>query len=158
MPLTLTALKGMPLIAAGDELATIILSALSAAAMPLADGDIVVVGQKIVSKAEGRMVNLADVTPGVRATRIAKETEKDPRLIELILSESVRILRTRPGTIIVQHRLGFVCANAGIDHSNVAGAASSQDEYVLLLPRIQMPLPRTCDRGWRRSRESVSAL
>lgn len=134
MPLTLTALRGMPLIAAGDDLATIILSALSAAAMPLADGDIIVVGQKIVSKAEGRMVNLADVTPGVRATRIAKETEKDPRLIELILSESLRILRTRPGTIIVQHRLGFVCANAGIDHSNVAAAASSQDEYVLLLP------------------------
>jgi len=134
MPLTLTALKGMPLISAGDSLAEIILAALAASELRLEDGDIVVIGQKIVSKAEGRMMNLADVIPSVRAVEIARETGKDARLIELILKESTRIVRARPGTIIVEHKLGFVCANGGIDHSNVAGPGSGKDEFVLLLP------------------------
>jgi coenzyme F420-0:L-glutamate ligase/coenzyme F420-1:gamma-L-glutamate ligase len=134
MPLTLTPLKGIPLIAAGDDLPGAMLAALAAHCIVLADGDILILGQKIVSKAEGRTANLADVRPGARARELAQMTQKDPRLIELILHESRRVLRARPGTIIVEHRLGFVCANAGIDHSNVAGPAGPQHEYVLLLP------------------------
>ncbi len=134
MSLVLTALKGIPLVRQGDDLADIILSALATTDIALQDNDIVVIGQKIVSKAEGRMVNLAAVTPGDAARQLAASTEKDPRLIELILAESRSVLRTRPGTIIVEHNLGFICANAGIDHSNVAGTGSSEEEHVLLLP------------------------
>src|SRR6185503_8141096 len=84
------------------------------------ENDILVYAQKIVSKSEGRLVNLGNIEPSARALELATKTEKDPRLVELILQESNEILRTRPGTIIVEHKLGFVCANAGIDHSNVA--------------------------------------
>lgn len=98
------------------------------------DGDILVLAQKIVSKAEGRIVNLSDVEPSSRAIGLAECTEKDPRLVELVLQESRAVLRTRPGTLIVEHRLGFICANAGIDHSNVDGGGKDKDDYVLLLP------------------------
>ena len=134
MPLVLTALKDIPLIRQGDDLADVILSALPASGVTLQDEDILVLGQKIVSKAEGRMVNLAEVAPGEPARKLAAEVEKDPRLVELMLQESRSVVRTRPGTIIVEHRLGFICANAGIDHSNVAGAGTADEEYVLLLP------------------------
>ncbi len=135
MALALTALKGVPLIRQGDDLADIIVSSLAATDISLADDDILVLGQKIVSKAEGRMVNLAHVLPGEAALKLASEVEKDPRLVELMLQESRSVVRTRPGTVIVEHRLGFICANAGIDHSNVAGAGTSDEEYVLLLPK-----------------------
>lgn len=118
----------------GDDLGEIVLRSLRLAGMNLLDGDIVVFAQKVISKAEGRFVNLAAVRPSQRATDLAAVIEKDPRLVELILHESKAVLRTRPGTIIVEHRLGFVCANAGIDHSNVAGEGSPQEEWVLLLP------------------------
>ncbi len=134
MPLVLTALKDVPLIRQGDDLADVILGALSASGVTLEDDDILVLGQKIVSKAEGRMVNLADVTPGEAARKLAHDVEKDPRLVELMLQESHSVVRTRPGTIIVEHKLGFICANAGIDHSNVAGVGTPEQEYVLLLP------------------------
>ncbi len=134
MPLVLTALKGIPIIRQGDDLADIIVSALPASGISLEDDDILVLGQKIVSKAEGRMVNLADVTPGEAARKLASDVEKDPRLVELMLRESRSVVRTRPGTIIVEHKLGFICANAGIDHSNVAGTGTAAEEYVLLLP------------------------
>lgn len=134
MTLTLTPLPGLPLIYPGDNLPEILLQALERAGISLQDGDILVLAQKIVSKAEGRLVNLATVTPTERALALAVETEKDPRLLELILRESATVLRTRPGSIIVEHRLGFVCANAGIDHSNVAGEGSQDEEWVLLLP------------------------
>lgn len=133
--LTLTPLTGMPLIQPGDQLDTIILQALKTNGIVLQDGDILVVTQKIVSKSEDRLVNLAAVNPSDRACQLGKRTDKDPRLIELILKESKNVLRTRPGAIIVEHRLGFVCANAGIDHSNVAGEGSAQEEWVLLLPQ-----------------------
>jgi coenzyme F420-0:L-glutamate ligase/coenzyme F420-1:gamma-L-glutamate ligase len=132
--LTLTPLQNMPLIRQGDDLADIILSGLEAGNIGLEDSDILVVGQKIVSKAEGRMVNLVTVAPGNAAKQLAAQTQKDPRLVELILQESTAVLRTRPGTIIVEHKLGFICANAGIDHSNVAGSGNSSTEFVLLLP------------------------
>ena len=118
----------------GDNLVEIITSGLSAANIILQDGDIIVLAQKIVSKAEGRRVNLVSVEPSARAVELAKTIEKDARLVELVLRESNQILRTRVGTIIVEHRLGFVCANAGIDHSNVAGVGNSLEEWVLLLP------------------------
>lgn len=122
MPLTLTPLAHIPLIRHGDNLADILVTALRANNLELADGDILVITSKIVSKAEGRLVNLQTVTPSAAAVELGTRSEKDPRLCELILRESREVLRTRPGAIIVEHRLGFVCANAGIDHSNVAPA------------------------------------
>jgi len=138
--LTLTPLKNIPLIRQGDVLADMIDKALHATAVQLQDGDILVIAQKIVSKAEGRMVNLTTVTPSGRALELATKTEKDPRVVELILRESNEVLRARPGAIIVEHRLGFVCANAGIDHSNVTplpagkGPGVRAEDWVLLLP------------------------
>ena len=134
MALILTPLSGLPLVEQGDRLDELILTALEKAGISLADGDIFVLAQKIVSKAEGRLVNLAKIEPSQRAVELAGEIEKDPRLVELILRESREVLRTRPGAIIVEHRLGFVCANAGIDHSNVKGEGTQAEEWVLLLP------------------------
>lgn len=132
--MVLTALPDIPLIQAGDDLVTIIEAGLERAGMTLEHGDVLVLAQKIVSKAEGRMVNLETVEPSGDAKRWAAETSKDPRLLELILRESREVLRTRPGLIVVEHRLGFVCANAGIDRSNVASHEDLSGEWVLLLP------------------------
>jgi coenzyme F420-0:L-glutamate ligase/coenzyme F420-1:gamma-L-glutamate ligase len=115
-------------------LADIVVTSLQATNIEIQENDILVIAQKIVSKAEGRAVNLVTVTPSQRAIELAKQTEKDPRVVELMLQESREVVRTRPGTIVVEHRLGFICANAGIDHSNVAGAGDSTEEWVLLLP------------------------
>jgi coenzyme F420-0:L-glutamate ligase/coenzyme F420-1:gamma-L-glutamate ligase len=134
MTMLFSPLKGIPLIKTGDELVKIIIEALYRSDLNLIDGDILVLAQKIVSKAEGRWVNLAQIQPSSEAVELATRVEKDPRLVELILRESSAVLRTRKGTIIVEHRLGFICANAGIDHSNVAGQGNSQEEWVLLLP------------------------
>jgi len=146
MTLTLTPLANIPLIRHGDNLADILVKALRESQISLQDGDILVLTQKIISKAEGRMVNLATVTPGEQAKELAIKAEKDPRVVELMLQESNEVLRVRAGTIIVEHKLGFVCANAGIDHSNVAplrlpqnssnlgGEKEGSEEYVLLLP------------------------
>jgi coenzyme F420-0:L-glutamate ligase/coenzyme F420-1:gamma-L-glutamate ligase len=134
MSLTLTPLQHIPLIHHGDSLVDIVLSALKKNNITLEDQDILVFAQKIVSKSEGRAVNLATVKPSQRAIDLGNLIEKDPRLVELILCESKEVLRTRPGTIIVEHKLGFVCANAGIDHSNVAGEGNPDEEWVLLLP------------------------
>ncbi len=98
------------------------------------DGDILVVAQKIVSKSENRLVNLEYVKPGIRAIKYGQSTGKDARLVELILQESKKVIRTRAGLIIVQHNLGFICANAGIDHSNVRGFDGNAENWVLLLP------------------------
>jgi coenzyme F420-0:L-glutamate ligase/coenzyme F420-1:gamma-L-glutamate ligase len=132
--LTLTSLPGVPLIQAGDDLTGVILEALLRADISLADGDVIVLGQKIVSKAEGRDVYLEDVRPSPEAEALAEETDKDPRVVELILRESRSVLRKRVGLIIVEHRLGFVCANAGIDRSNVDPSDRMHGEKVLLLP------------------------
>ncbi|MEW5871153.1 MAG: coenzyme F420-0:L-glutamate ligase [Chloroflexota bacterium] len=136
MPLTLTPLPDLPLVIPGDDLAQIVLLGLERAGLALQDGDVLVLAQKIVSKAEGRLVNLAQVEPSARAHELAVQAEKDPRLVELILRESNAVLRVRPGTLIVEHRLGFVCASAGIDHSNVQGDPNlgPAEDWVLLLP------------------------
>ena len=134
MSLTLTSLQNIPLIRQGDPLADILLNSLKQSDLNIQDNDILVLAQKIVSKTEGRMVNLADVTPSPRAIELAPQIDKDPRLIELILRESNEVLRVRKGVIVVEHKLGFVCANAGIDHSNVMGDGNTNEEFVLLLP------------------------
>lgn len=130
----LTPLENIPLIRAGDDLAKITMDALSRQNIRLLDGDILVFAQKIVSKAENRLVYLPEVQPSDQAIQIAAEVEKDARFIELVLRESRQVIRKRPGTIIVEHRNGFICANAGIDHSNVRGPYGEADLWVLLLP------------------------
>lgn len=131
--LTLTTLSNIPLIRRDDNLADIFVSSLLDSNISIQDNDILVLAQKIVSKAEGRAVKLTTVTASQRAFELARETDKDARVVELILQESNEVLRTRVGVIIVEHRLGFVCANAGIDHSNV-GAPEISTDWVLLLP------------------------
>ena len=125
------ALPGMPLVRPGDDLAGLIADALARAGLALAAGDVLVVAQKIVSKAEGRLVRLDTVEPSDKARRLAARAGKDPRLVEVILSESREVLRVRDNLIIARHRLGMVMANAGVDHSNVEGA---EGEAVLMLP------------------------
>lgn len=109
------AVVGLPEIAAGDHLGELI-----AERAELADGDVVAISQKVVSKAEGRVRRLAEVTPGDEAKNLAARLDKDPAMVELILSESVAVLRAERGVLIVETRHGFVCANAGIDTSNLA--------------------------------------
>lgn len=134
MALQITPLTGLPLIQRGDPLAELILQATLRAGITLVEGDIFVLAQKIVSKTEGRLVDLRQVFPSIEAVQLAQKTEKDPRFVELVLRESNAVLRTRPGTIIVEHRLGFVCANAGIDHSNIQAPDGRPGEWALLLP------------------------
>lgn len=128
--LSLFPLPGLPVVQPGDDPAALIIDALRAANLRPQAGDILAVTQKIVSKAEGRVRRLAEVTPSPRAHELAQQCAKDPRLVELILEESNAVLRCRTNVLIVEHRLGFVIANAGIDRSNVAGG----DDTVLLLP------------------------
>ncbi len=130
--LQLIALPGIPLVQPGDDLGELIAAALDRADEALAGGDVIVVAQKIVSKAEGRYADLAQVEPTPRAIDLAAETDKDPRLVQLILDEANEVLRHRRGVLVVVHRLGFVMANAGIDSSNVGPDADG--ERVLLLP------------------------
>ena len=144
MSLTLTPLLNFPLIRQDDNLADILVKSLQETQIELQDNDIIVLAQKIVSKSEGRMVNLATVTPSQRAIELAQKADKDPRVMELMLQESNEVLRIRIGTIIVEHKLGFVCANAGIDHSNVIEG----EEHVLLLPEDP-------DRSARNIREKI---
>ena len=128
----LLAVPGLPMIKPGDDLAAIICDGLVRGGLQPRASDVVVIAQKIVSKAEGRSVELATVKPSARAIALAKEIQKDPRLVELILSESLRVVRSRPNVLIVEHRLGFVMANAGIDQSNVG--PTDGVERALLLP------------------------
>jgi coenzyme F420-0:L-glutamate ligase/coenzyme F420-1:gamma-L-glutamate ligase len=142
--LNLTPLHSIPVIRPGDDLAQIILASSQSSRIALQDHDILVITSKIVSKTEGRLVNLSEIKPSKEALGLATRSDKDSRLVELILQESREVLRVRPGTIVVEHRLGFVCANAGIDHSNVAPPKTSkvskdfrslpEEDWVLLLP------------------------
>jgi coenzyme F420-0:L-glutamate ligase / coenzyme F420-1:gamma-L-glutamate ligase len=129
---TLSALSGIKLIEPGDDLGAITVAALRANGLVPEEGDVLVIAQKIVSKAEGRYVDIASVQPSERAISLAAEVDKDPRFVEVVLSEARRVVRYRPGLLIVEHRLGFVMANAGIDHSNIT--AEDGVERVLLLP------------------------
>lgn len=129
--LTFHALSGIPLVQTGDDLTRFILRGLERSGLALQPHDILVVSSKVVSKAEGRWVDLRTITPSPEAERLALETGKDPRMVALILQESAAVSRYRKGVLIVQHRLGFTSANAGIDHSNVGRGG---DDWVLLLP------------------------
>jgi coenzyme F420-0:L-glutamate ligase / coenzyme F420-1:gamma-L-glutamate ligase len=128
--MTLIGVTGLPMIQPGDDLVALIAGAVAEQSTPLEDDDVVVVTSKIVSKSEGGFVDLRTITPSPRACQLATRTEKDPRLVELVLRESVGVSRARPGILIVRHRLGFTSSVAGIDHSNVGG----DDDLVLLLP------------------------
>jgi coenzyme F420-0:L-glutamate ligase/coenzyme F420-1:gamma-L-glutamate ligase len=144
--LHILALAGIPLVRARDNIAELIAEALAASGISLQRGDVLAIAQKIVSKAEGRIVDLREVTASARAEKLAAEVDKDPRLVELILRESTEVVRHRKGVLVVEHRSGIVLANAGIDTSNVAG----DDEHVLLLPE-------DCDRSCRDIRAGLAA-
>lgn len=134
MALTLTPVLHIPLIQSGDPLGEILAKTLLENNLNLMDGDILIITQKIVSKSEGRLYNLSEIHPSAKALDLANITDKDPRFVELVLKESKTILRAKPGILIAEHKKGFICANAGIDHSNVQGTYGNQDDWVLLLP------------------------
>jgi coenzyme F420-0:L-glutamate ligase / coenzyme F420-1:gamma-L-glutamate ligase len=119
---TVYGLEKIPLVKPGDDAAQLIIGSMRAEALELKDGDVVVVSQKIVSKAEGLLVDISDIEPGRRSKVISKHTNKDPRLIELILRDSAKVVRADHKALVVQRKDGFVCLNAGVDKSNVAGA------------------------------------
>lgn len=153
--MSVTALAGVKLVHPGDDLAGIVIDALAASGERLQDGDVLVLAQKIVSKAEGRYVVLDTVTPSPRAEALAAKTDKDPRLVELILSEATEVVRHRKGVLVVAHRIGVVLANAGIDASNVEPlppAAPGQPPR----PRVLM-LPKDPDASCRALAEALLA-
>jgi coenzyme F420-0:L-glutamate ligase / coenzyme F420-1:gamma-L-glutamate ligase len=170
--LELFALPGLPMVRAGDDLPALILAGLDRAGQTLRDRDVVVIAQKIVSKAEGRTVDLAGVLPSAEAVALAAQVGKDPRIVQVVLSESTKVVRSRPNLMIMQHRLGFVMANAGVDQSNVA--AADGHHRALLLPldpdgsaaQIRAALARHADVGviisdsfgrpWRRGTAGVA--
>lgn len=131
--LTLFPIPNFPLVEPGTDLGQVICSIAETSGLRLLERDVIVIAQKVVSKAEGRYVDLAAVKPGVQALALSDEVQKDPRLVEVILSESRRVLRHRPGVLIVEHKLGFVVANAGVDQSNIDPAKGKHP--VLLLPK-----------------------
>jgi coenzyme F420-0:L-glutamate ligase / coenzyme F420-1:gamma-L-glutamate ligase len=130
--LRLTALPDFPQVASGDDLAALTSQALVRAGLTLQADDVLVFAQKVVSKAEGRRVDLSSVAPTAPALELARTVQKDPRIVELVLRESRRVVRAAKDVLIVEHRLGLVMANAGIDQSNVTDPASG--EFALLLP------------------------
>jgi coenzyme F420-0:L-glutamate ligase / coenzyme F420-1:gamma-L-glutamate ligase len=134
MSMTITALNGIPLVKPGDSVSDLILQALPRNGIELQDDDILVIAQKIVSKSENRLVNLTTVIPSARAVELAQLTQKDARFVELVLQESREVVRTGLNTLIVEHHQGFICANAGVDHSNVDGPWGRPEDWVLLLP------------------------
>lgn len=129
--IVITALPGIPLIHPGDDLAALILGSMARAGLTLQDGDVLVVAQKIVSKAEGRLVHWRTLAPSPQAVELAAVTGKTAGHVQAILSDSVEIVRVRQGVLITQQRAGWVCANAGVDHSNVDGES---DDCLTLLP------------------------
>ena len=141
-------LTTLPLIAPGDDLGMLIAAAVADEGLSLRDDDILVVAQKIVSKSENCFVRLGDVVPSPAALALAEKTDKDPRLVEVVLGDTAEVIRAVPGVLIVAHKLGFISANAGIDHSNVA-----PDGEQLLLR-----LPADPDASARALRERLCAL
>jgi len=143
-PLEILPVPGVPEVRKGDDLVELTLRALTSSGFVLRDGDVLVVKQKIVSKAEGRLVRLSSVKPGPLARKIASEQGKDPRIAELILRESNRVVRSGHGVIITETKHGYVCANSGVDRSNV------QNGYAALLPKDPDRSARDLRRGIER--------
>ena len=129
MSLSVTALEGIPEIFPGDDLGALIADAAHTQGVPIGSDDVVVIAHKVVSKAEGRIRRLAEVEPQTDAQKLADELGKDPRLVQIVLDESREVLRASRGVLITVTHHGFVCANAGVDASNVPG-----DDAVVLLP------------------------
>ena len=134
MKLTFLGVDGIPMVEPGDDLASMIHDAALAMGEPLRNDDVVVIAQKIISKAENRYLDLSTVTPSAEAEALAVEVDKDPRKVRAILDESNEVVRARPGVLIVEQRQGFVQANAGIDQSNIAWGEVAEDDLCLLLP------------------------
>jgi len=147
--LRLIALPDFPQVAQGDDLAVLAVEALARGGHALRSDDVLVFAQKVISKAEGRLVDLATVLPSAKALDLAQTVQKDPRLVELVLRESRRVVRAAKDVLIVEHRLGLIMANAGIDQSNVADPAAG--EFALLLPEDP-------DASAARLRERLSTL
>lgn len=139
-------LRDFPLINPGDDIASLIVEAARSLRVRLAHGDIIVIGHKVISKSEGRTVRLSEVKPSPRAFRLARISRKDPRLVQLILNESKRVIKVSPGILLVEAKQGVVCLNAGIDKSNVQG----RDAYCLL--------PREPDRSAKRIARRIQTL
>jgi coenzyme F420-0:L-glutamate ligase / coenzyme F420-1:gamma-L-glutamate ligase len=137
-------LAPLPEVGPGDRLGELVIAAAQQGEIELADGDVVCISQKVVSKAEGRVRSLSAIDPGPRAVSLAEQINRDPRLVELILGESRRIVRAETSVLIVETRSGWICANAGIDSSNVPG-----DDSVLLLPE-------DADASARRLRDEIA--
>lgn len=146
----LYAVPDFPLVQPGDDLAALIVARLAASGDALRPDDVVVIAQKIVSKAEGRLVHLAAVTPTAQAQEVAAVTGKDPRAVQVVLDDSSEILRVRRGLLIVQQRSGWICANGGVDRSNVAESAAGEERLALL--------PLDADASAARIRERMVAL
>jgi len=134
MRLSFIGIEDVPMIEPGDDLAQIISDAVLAMGEALQADDVIVIAQKVISKAENRYLDLRSVTPSADAVALGQEVDKDPRKVQAILDESNEVVRKRQGVLIVEHRLGFVQANAGIDQSNIAHEDDADDSLCLLLP------------------------
>ena len=145
-PVQVIAVEGLPLIRKGDNLAQLICSAAEKQHTPIQNGDVLVATHVAVSKAEGNVVNLDKVVPSKKANEIAKKTGKDPALVEVILRESKDIVRMRDSVLITESRQGFICANSGVDRSNVEGE------------RNVAPLPRDPDLSAKKIRQEMKKL
>jgi coenzyme F420-0:L-glutamate ligase/coenzyme F420-1:gamma-L-glutamate ligase len=132
MEVSFSSIENLPLIEPGDDLVEIMISTLAKNGSSIKDGDILVIAQKIVSKSENRYLTLNNIIPSKEARELANEVEKDPRYVQAVLDESANVIRKKPGVLIVEHRLGFIHANAGIDQSNIQHLDDS--ERLLLLP------------------------
>lgn len=132
--LTFTAIQNFPRIKSGDDIASILVNLLKEQAIDVEDGDIFVFAQKVISKSEGRLINYSTLFPSLQALELEKITHKDPRFIELVLGESKKVIRAKNNTLIVEHKNGFICANAGIDHSNIGENGMLSEDWALLLP------------------------
>lgn len=145
-PVQVIAIEGLPLIRKGDNLAQLICSAAEKQHTPIQNGDVLVVTHVAVSKAEGNVVNLDKIIPSKKANEIAKKTGKDPALVEVVLRESKDIVRMRDSVLITESRQGFICANSGVDRSNVEGE------------RNVAPLPRDPDLSAKKIRQEMKRL
>lgn len=146
-----TAIPEFPMVENGDDLALMIVNICKKYNISINDGDIFVIAQKIVSKAEGRLVNYSSIMPSPQALELEKVTKKDPRFIELVLRQSKKVIRAKYNTLIVEHKKGFICANAGIDHSNLSDQGEMSEDWVLLLPE-------DADQSARMMRDEIEKL
>lgn len=129
-----TAIPDFPMVKEGDDLDLLIVDQCKTQNISIEEGDIFVIAQKVVSKSEGRLVNYSSIIPSSKALELQKITKKDPRFIELVLNQSKKVIRAKHNTLIVEHKKGFICANAGIDHSNLSDQGELAEDWVLLLP------------------------